>query len=140
MGGRVRCPPSPDVKGNSAMTEAENPDKPDLRKTRTLSTPLTIEAREVARMLADVERRAAELRLAYDRLEASVAVAVVDAGASWQRVGELAYRGEGAEGRKARDWAHSSFVAAAEDYERYGILATDEIAPIFGQMFGAAEA
>lgn len=107
------------------MSETGKQDKSGLRETRTSSPPTSIEEREVARMLADVELRAAELRLAYTRLEAAVAVAVVDAGCSWQRVGELAYRQEGANGRKAREWAHASFVAVVEDYQRFGFMPGD---------------
>jgi len=47
----------------------------------------SIEEREVARLLTDVERARAALDKAFDDLERAVALAVVDAGATWAQIG-----------------------------------------------------
>lgn len=84
---------------------------------------MDLEVREVTRLLADVELRAAELRFAVGRLETAVALAVVEGGASYERIGELAYRVGG--GRKGADWARKDYAAAVDDYARYGFLSED---------------
>ena len=95
-----------------------------IRVLRMGSTsPVDLESREVSRLFADVELRAAELRLAVVRLETAVALAVVEGGASYERIGELAYRVGG--GRKGAEWARKDYAAAVEDYARYGFLTED---------------
>lgn len=82
-----------------------------------MTAPATVEDREVARLLTDVERARAGLDAAFDALELAVARAVVEAGASWSQVALLAL-GDAAR----RDTARRDFGDAVALYREVGGL------------------